>query len=96
MTRTEIISAVDALKPELAAFNVASLRLFGSHARDAANDKSDVDLVVAFRGSATFDNYMGLKLFLEDRLGCDIDLVTESAIRPELRQTIERDAIRVA
>jgi uncharacterized protein len=96
MNRTDIISSVEALKAELVAFDVASLRLFGSHARYAANDKSDIDLVVAFRGPATFDNYMGLKLFLEDRLGRKIDLVTESAIRPELRQTIERDAIRVA
>ena len=96
MTRAEIISAVNDLKPELTAFDVASLRLFGSHARDAGTDASDIDLVVAFRGAATFDVFMGLKLFLEDRLGRNIDLVTEKAIRPELRPSIERDAIRVA
>ena len=96
MNRTEIVSALDALKAELDAFNVASLRLFGSYARETAGEHSDIDLIVAFGGPATFDNYMGLKLFLEDRLGRKIDLVTESAIRPELRQTIERDAIRVA
>ncbi len=96
MDRTNIISVIEALKAELAAFDVASLRLFGSHAQDAANDESDIDLVVAFRGPATFDDYMGLKLLLEDRLGRKIDLVTEQGIRPELRETIARDAIRVA
>jgi predicted nucleotidyltransferase len=39
---------------------------------------------------------LALKLFLEDRLGRKTDLTTERAIRPELRHTIERDAIRVA
>jgi len=39
---------------------------------------------------------MGLELFLEDHLGHKVDLVTEQAIRPELRPAIERDAIRVA
>jgi len=96
MTRAAIIAALDALKPELAAFDVASLRLFGSHARDAASNDSDIDLVVAFHGPATFDAFMGLKLLLEDRLGRKVDLVTERAIRPELRHSIERDSIRVA
>ena len=96
MTRAAIIAALDALKPELAAFDVASLRLFGSHARDAAGNDRDIDLAVAFKGPATFDRFMGLELFLEDHLGHKVDLVTEQAIRPELRPAIERDAIRVA
>ncbi len=96
MNRSEVVAAIEALKAELASFNVASLRLFGSHAKDDAGKNSDIDLIVAFRGPATFDGYMGLKLFLEDRLRRKVDLVTERAIRPELRQTIERDAIRVA
>ena len=96
MNRSEIILAIEALKAELVAFDVASLHLFGSYVRDTASDESDIDLVVAFRDPATFDDYMGLKLFLEDRLGRKIDLVTERAIRPELRHTIERDAIHVA
>ena len=96
MTRAEIIEALSALKAELAAYDVVSLRLFGSHARDTASDHSDIDLVVAFQRPATFQAFMGLKLFLEDRLGSKIHLVTEKAIRPELRQSIDRDAIRVA
>lgn len=55
-----------------------------------------MDLLVAFEGLPTFDRYMGLKLFLEDLLGRRVDLVTEDALRPELRPAIEREAIRVA
>ncbi len=96
MTRDEVVAALHALKAEIAVFDVGSLRLFGSHARGTAIETSDIDLVVAFDGPATFDAYMGLKHLLEDRLGRRIDLVTEAAVRPELRGAIEREAIRVA
>jgi len=93
MTRAETIAALDAMKAEISTFDVISLRLFGSHAKDSAGDERDIDLVVAFHGPATFDTYMGLKFFLEDRLGRRVDLVTEAALRMEWRS---RDAIRVA
>jgi predicted nucleotidyltransferase len=77
-------------------FGVRQLALFGSHARDEARAGSDIDMLVEFDGPATFDNYMGLKFFLEDTLGCQVDLVTRKALRPELRPSIEKDAIRVS
>jgi predicted nucleotidyltransferase len=39
---------------------------------------------------------MDLKFFLEDLFGRKIDLVTYSALRPELRDRITREAVRVA
>ncbi len=93
----EIGAALRARANDLAArFSVTSLRLFGSHARGDAAADSDVDLIVAFSRPATFDAYMDLKFFLEDCLQRKVDLVTEKAIRPELRDRIEREAIRVA
>lgn len=77
-------------------FGVASLRLFGSVARDGATDHSDVDLLVAFADQPTFRNFMDLRFFLEDLLGCDIDLITETGLRREVRPYVEKDAIRVA
>jgi uncharacterized protein len=96
MTKVEIVACLAALKADLEAYGVDSLRLFGSHARDMATDASDIDLVVAFHGPATFDAFMGVKQLLEDKLGRRVDLVTDKAIRPELRGAIEREALRVA
>jgi uncharacterized protein len=96
MTTAQLIAVCTALKPELSALSVRSLRLFGSHARGEARDDSDLDLLVDFDGPATFDTFMDVKFLLEDRLGRAVDLVTEKAIRPELRTSIERDAVRVA
>lgn len=73
-----------------------SLRLFGSAARDLSGRESDADFLVRFQGPPSFDRFMDLKQLLEDTLGVRIDLVTEDALRPSMRETVERDAIRVA
>ncbi|MBF0341254.1 MAG: nucleotidyltransferase family protein [Magnetococcales bacterium] len=76
-------------------FGVTRLALFGSTVRDEATADSDVDFLVAFDGPATSARYFGVQFFLEDLLGRRIDLVTEKALRPELRPYIEREAIHV-
>jgi uncharacterized protein len=77
-------------------FGVRHLSLFGSTARDEAREGSDVDVLVEFDGPATSDRYFGLQFYLEDLFGCPVDLVTDKALRPELRPYIEKEAIRVA
>lgn len=76
-------------------FGVVSLSLFGSTARDTATAASDVDVLVAFDGPATSARYFGLQFYLEDLLGCPVDLVSDKALRPELRPHVERDAVHV-
>lgn len=76
-------------------FGVRSLALFGSRARDQARADSDIDILVEFDGPATSARYFGLQFFLEDLLGAPVDLVTDKALRPQLRPFIERDAIHV-
>ena len=76
-------------------FGVTRLALFGSTARNAATDDSDVDILVSFDGVATSQRYFGVQFYLEDLLGCAVDLVTEKALRAELRPYIEREAIDV-
>ena len=57
---------------------------------------SDIDLLVTFEGPASFDAFMYLKFLLEDALGRSVDLVTDAAVRPQLKLCIEREAVRVA
>jgi uncharacterized protein len=91
MTREAIQQQLAQLQPDLAQFDVHSLALFGSVARGEATADSDLDLLVTFNQPATFANYMGLKIFLEDTLGYPIDLVTAKALRPPIKATIERE-----
>ncbi len=83
-------------KPELARrFGVTRLALFGSAARDTARADSDIDILVSFDGPATSDRYFGVQFFLEDLLGRPVDLVTDKALRSELRPYIEHEAQHV-
>ena len=96
MNRAQALQVLTHAKPELARrFGVVRLALFGSMARDKAPPGSDVDIVVSFDGPATSRRYFGVQFHLEDALGCSVDLVTEKALRPELRPFIEQEAVHV-
>jgi len=96
MKRSKVLEVLTRLKPELAArFGVIQLSVFGSTARDEARSDSDVDILVSFDGPATSRKYFGVQFYLEDALGCSVDLVTEKALRQELRPFIEREAVSV-
>ena len=65
--------------------------VFGSVARGEARSASDVDILVKFKGTPTFDAYLKLEDSLHHILGRDVDLVTEGAVNRFLRPYIERD-----
>src|SRR5690606_13619542 len=94
--RQRVLELLRESKPSLQAqFGVTQLALFGSTARGTAKPESDVDVLVGFDGPATSKRYFGVQFFLEDLLGCPVDLVTEKAVRPELRPYIEQDRVNV-
>jgi len=96
MNRDEALARLRSYGAEIRRFGVKSLGLFGSVARNEAGPQSDLDLVVEFEGPATYDRYIGLKMLLEDLLGCRIDLVTSRAIKPRMRPYVDRETVRVA
>jgi uncharacterized protein len=94
--RNDILDQLSRLRPEIEAlFAVEQIGLFGSAARDALREDSDIDVLVTFRGRATLDGYFGLKSYLEEALGRPVDLVTERGLKPLARASVERDLIRV-
>lgn len=96
MDRSATLKLLHDHMPTLVAkFDVKELALFGSMARDQAHDDSDIDILVSFDGPATSARYFGLQFYLEDLLGRSVDLVTDKALRPELRPYIEREALHV-
>jgi len=96
MKRVEALKRLKAHMPELKKrFGVLDLALFGSTSRDTAKSESDIDILVTFDGPATSSRYFGLQFYLEDLLGAPVDLVTDKALRPELRPYVEREAIHV-
>ncbi len=96
MNRTQALELLTQSKSTLSErYNVTRLALFGSTARNATRTGSDIDILVAFNGPATSERYFGVQFYLEDLFGHPVDLVTEKALREELRPFIEREAIDV-
>ena len=97
MRRADTLAILKAHTSEIEhRFGVRALALFGSVARDEATPESDVDLLVTFDGPASFDRFIDLKFFLEERLSARVDLVTRAGLRSRIRPAIDREAIRVA
>jgi predicted nucleotidyltransferase len=96
MDKTQALALLTEHKPALQArFGVTDLALFGSTARGTANEESDIDILVAFDGPATSKRYFGVQFYLEDLFGRSVDLVTQKALRPELRAYVENEALHV-
>ncbi|MFM7169401.1 MAG: nucleotidyltransferase family protein [Cyanobium sp.] len=72
------------------AHGARELRVFGSVARDGAQLNSDLDLQVDVQATPGLEQYMDLKLVLEDLLNLRVDLVTGNGLRAELRDRIDR------
>ena len=75
-------------------FGVKRIGIFGSFARGEEREDSDLDVLVEFEeGQKTFDNYMDLKFYLEDLFGREVDLVTEKALKRQLKAIIMKEVV---
>lgn len=95
MTRNQAIDTLSSNLKQIRQFGVERIGLFGSHARSEQGPRSDVDVLVHFsKGGKTFDNYMGLRFYLETLFpGHSIDLVIEETLKPRLRASIYKDTV---
>ena len=97
MYREDAIRLLKQVEPELRARGVRSLALFGSTARGEARPDSDVDVLVELDMSRrpTLIDLSGMRLLMEDKLGCHADMAIRGSLRPTYRSNIEADAIRI-
>lgn len=89
----QIIETIRKLKPELnEKFNVQEIALFGSFARNEENINSDLDILIKLNKPLGF-RFVSLIHFLEKHLKEKVDLVTDKAIKPSMRDQIIEEAI---
>lgn len=72
-----------------------NVRLFGSVARGEADEKSDLDVLVDMDPDRSLLDHAALMLALEELLGCRVDVVTASALRPRMRDRVLKEAVPV-
>jgi predicted nucleotidyltransferase len=79
---------------ELAARHGASnVRVFGSLARGEGTESSDLDLLVTLEGKRSLLDLVGLKQDIEDLLLRPVDVVTEPALSPYIRDRVLAEAM---
>ncbi len=74
-------------------FGVEFIGLFGSFARDEANENSDIDILYKIEKNKKLSmfNYLKLNKQLEDFFHKKIDLVRDEVLKPQLKKNIQRD-----
>src|SRR6188768_4033991 len=72
--------------------DVTKVSLFGSMARGEATAQSDVDLLVEFSTRKSLLGLVALERKISAALGRKVDLLTEAALSPYLRDRILRGA----
>ena len=84
--RDEIIDAARAR-------GASHVRVFGSVARGDATEASDVDFLVDLEPGRSLMDLGGLLMDLQELLERDVDVVTESGLRPRVAERVLADAI---
>ena len=70
-----------------------NIRIFGSVVRGEAGPESDIDFLIE-KGPTTSSWFpAGLVLDLEELLGRKVEIVTEKALNPYLRERVLREAV---
>ncbi|MBI4118768.1 MAG: nucleotidyltransferase family protein [Parcubacteria group bacterium] len=79
--------------PVLERNNVDFAALFGSYARGEAKSDSDVDLLVRFGKPKSLFDIAGLQIEIEDTISKEVDIVTEDALSPYIKDNVIRDSV---
>ncbi len=83
----------DAILAIAARHGVRRVRVFGSWARGTAAPNSDLDLIVDFDPGRDLFDLIGFKQDVEAATGRHVDVVTEGALSPYLRDDVLREAV---
>jgi predicted nucleotidyltransferase len=83
---------IDALAEICVRNDIGRLRVFGSFARGDQGKGSDVDFIADFTSRKSLLDLVRIEREFSERIGRRVDLLTEAAISPHLRERILQDA----
>ena len=76
-------------------YGATNIRIFGSTARGEGGPDSDIDLLIDLEAGRSLLDLIAIKQDLQDLLGCEVDVVTEAAISPLIRDEILNQAVNI-
>ena len=99
MNRANLIDALRKYDAPLRESGATAVFIFGSRARNAARPDSDLDIFIDYNPTAKVPNMFRLMQIEEEIsqvLGIPVTITTRNALHPLMKESIERDAIRVS
>src|SRR5262245_57164089 len=99
MSGEGLIEALRTYAPVLRENGATGLFVFGSRARGDERDDIDLDLFIDYDSTAKIPNMfrlMQIEEQISEALGVSVTITTRAALHPLMKESIERDAIRVA
>ena len=96
MTRNEILENLrQFIEAHGEKYHIRRIGVFGSAARDAMKDDSDIDIVVVME-PVDFSSFIGLKHDLEEILYHKVDVIRyRDRMNPFFKNTIDHEAVYV-
>lgn len=76
-------------------YKIKEIGIFGSYVRNEQKKLSDIDILVDFYEVPDLLKFIEIERFLEDILRVKVDLVPKPALRPELRDSILKEAMEI-
>ena len=75
--------------------DVVKAGIFGSYVRGEATKKSDIDILIKFKGRKSLLDLIGLEMELEKTFKRDFDVLTYNSLHPLLKDTILAEEVRI-
>ena len=76
-------------------FKVKNIGVFGSYVRGEQKKRSDIDILITFKGSVDLIQFIQLENHLSELLGVKVDLVTKGALKPYIGKRILEEVVYV-
>lgn len=76
-------------------YQVATLGVFGSYARQTQHPESDADILVTFTEPPSLLRFIELEQYLSDQLDIKVDLVMKNSLRSHVSRQILREVVPV-
>ena len=87
LSEKQINIIIDVLKP----YNPTKIGIFGSVARGENTSGSDIDILYSLENEISLFKHIRLMESLKKSLNVDVDLVSETALHPRLKDSILND-----
>lgn len=92
-TLNELRGRADEVRALAKRRGVRNIRVFGSVARDEADEGSDLDLLVDYGPETDLLDLAGFALDIEDVLGVHTQVATRQGLKPRMRDRVLREAV---